>query len=83
MRPAWNGNPERARRTRAQLNAEIEQLLIEVRGLALVKGLLKRRGVTRAELEAHAAEIERTRGRLAELVDTRGPEPANVLGEAA
>jgi hypothetical protein len=83
MQLTRNADPDRARRTRAQLNAEIEQLLIEVRGLALVKGLLKRRGVTRAELEAHAAEIERTRSRLAELVGSRGPEPANVLGEAA
>ncbi len=68
--------------TRAQLNAEIEQLLMEVRGLALVKGLLKRRGASRAELEAHAAELERTRGRLAELVSARGVGAA-ALGEAA
>jgi hypothetical protein len=83
MRTTWNTDHNRARRTRAQLNAEIEQLLIEVRGLALVKGLLKRRGVTRAELEAHAAEVDRARDRLADLVGTRSPEPANVLGEAA
>ncbi len=68
---------------RAQLNAEIEELLREIRGLVLVKGLLKKRGVTRAELVAHGAEIERARRRLAALVGSRGAEPAHVLGEAA
>jgi hypothetical protein len=70
----------RANGTRAQLNAEIEQLLMEVRGLSLVKGLLKKRGVTRAELEAHGAELERARRRLAELISSRGFEPAGALG---
>ena len=74
---------DRARTTRAQLNAEIEELLREVRGLVLVKGVLKRRGATRAELEAHGAEIDRTRRRLAELVGARGLGPADALGEAA
>ena len=74
---------DRARTTRAQLNAEIEQLLREVRGLVLVKGVLKKRGVTRAELEAHGREIERARRRLADLIGSRGLEPADALGEAA
>jgi hypothetical protein len=68
---------------RAQLNAEIEQLLIEVRGLALVKGLLKKRGVSRAELEAHGVELQRARARLAELVSARSFGTADALGEAA
>jgi hypothetical protein len=68
--------------SRAQLNAEIEQLLREIRGLVLVKGVLKKRGVTRAELVAHGAEIERARGRLAELISRRGFTP-ETLGEAA
>ena len=76
-------NPSRARLdARAQLNAEIEQVLREVRGLVLVKGVLNKRGVSRAELIAHSAEIERTRGRLAELISSRGPQPA-ALGKAA
>ena len=71
------------RNSRAQLNAEIEEVLREVRGLVLVKGLLKKRGVSRAELVAHGKEIERARRRLAELVGSRGLAPAGTLGEAA
>ncbi len=69
--------------SRAQLNAEIEQLLREIRGLVLVKGLLKRRGVTHGELVAHGKEIERARRRLAELVGSRGFTPTEALGGAA
>ena len=76
-------SPNRARPSRAQLNAEIEQLLREVRGLVLVKGVLKKRGVSHAELVAHGAEIERARRRLADLVGPRGLDPASSLGEAA
>ena len=68
---------------RALLNAEIEQTLREVRGLVLVKGVLKKRGVSRAELVAHGMEIERARQRLAELIGSRGFEPVGTLGEAA
>jgi hypothetical protein len=70
-------------RTRAQLNAEIEQVLREVRGLVLVKGVLKKRGAGRAALEAHAREIEAARRRLADLVGARGLDAAGALGEAA
>jgi hypothetical protein len=78
-----SASPDLVRRSRAELNAEIEQLLMEVRGLVLVKGVLKRRGVTRVELEAHGAEIERTRRRLADLIGSRDLEPGALLGEAA
>ena len=74
--------PDRAP-SRAQLNAEIEELLREVRGLVLVKGVLKKRGVSHAALIAHGREIERARRRLAELVGSRGLDPTAVLGEAA
>jgi len=69
--------------SRARLNAEIAQTLREVRGLVLVKGVLKKRGVSRAELVAHGKEIERARQRLAALIGSRGLEPADTLGEAA
>ena len=78
-----NARRDRAGTARAQRNAEIEQLLLEVRGLVLVKGLLKRRGVSRAELEAHGQEIERARRRLADLIGSRGLDPRVALGEAA
>ena len=70
-------SPDRA--LRAQLNEEIEQLLREVRGLVLVKGVLKKRGVSHAELVAHGAEIERARRRLAELIGSRGTDPGGAL----
>ena len=75
-------SPERGT-SRAQLNAEIEELLREIRGLVLVKGLLKKRGVTRADLAAHGVAIERARQRLADLIGSRGLGPAETLGEAA
>jgi hypothetical protein len=74
---------ERATAVRAEVNAEIERALMEVRGLVLVKGVLKRRGMGGAELAAHGAEIERARRRLAALVGSRGVDPAGALGEAA
>jgi hypothetical protein len=83
MQLGRNATRDRARTARAQLNAEIEQLLMEVRGLVLVKGVLKKRSATRAELEVHAQEIERARRRLADLIGTRGLHPGGVLGEAA
>ena len=71
------------RTLRAELDQEIEQLLREVRSLVLVRGVLKKRGVSHAELVAHAAEIERARRRLAELISSRGLGSASTLGEAA
>jgi hypothetical protein len=74
---------ERTVTARARVNTEIEQLLREVRGLVLVKGVLKKRGVSHDELVAHGAEIERARQRLAELVGARGYSAVDTLGEAA
>jgi hypothetical protein len=64
------------------LSREIDNLLLDVRGLVLVRDLLAERGATRAELDAHTDELERRRRRLAAMIsgyDTDG----GGLGEAA
>lgn len=66
------------------LSREIDDLLLHLRGLALVRNLLTERGATRAELDAHTAELERLRGRLADAIrGSAGSEPSGSLGEAA
>jgi hypothetical protein len=52
---------------------EIDDLLLQARGLALVGPILAERGVSQDGLDAHTQELERVRHRLADL----------VLGEAA
>jgi hypothetical protein len=46
---------------------EINDLLLHIRGLVLVREILRQRGVSQAELDAHTAELERLKHRLAEL----------------
>ncbi len=46
---------------------EIDDLLLHIKGLVLVREILRQRGASAAELEAHTAELERLKGRLAEL----------------
>jgi hypothetical protein len=46
---------------------EIDDLLLHIRGLVLVREILRRRGASAAELDAHTAELERLKDRLAEL----------------
>ena len=50
----------------ALLGREIDDLLLEVRGLALVRDLLAERGASSAEIAAHTRALERARARLAE-----------------
>jgi hypothetical protein len=57
--------------TRALLNKEIDNLLLDARGLALVRDLLVKRGATDEEIASHSRALARTRARLAELI--RGP----------
>jgi len=64
----------------ALLDREIDDLLLQLRGLALVRDLLVERGARRADVAAHSRELERVRTRLAELI--RGP-GETVLGDAA
>jgi hypothetical protein len=48
--------------------SEIDELVLHLIGLVRVRELLKHRGASEAELEAHSAEIGRLRWRLARLV---------------
>jgi hypothetical protein len=54
---------------------EIDRLLLQIRGLVLVRTLLEARGATQAEIAAHTAELERQRERLAGLVQARQVNP--------
>jgi hypothetical protein len=66
------------------LSPELDDLLLDVRGLVLVRELLAERGATGAELAAHTDELERRRRRLAELVEGRTQSgTGGDLGEAA
>ena len=47
---------------------EIERLLLQLRGLVLVRAILEQRGASDAELEAHQCEIDRVRACLASVV---------------
>ena len=58
------------------LSPELDDLLLDVRGLVLVRQLLAERGATRAELDAYADELERRRRRLAAMI--KGHEPAEL-----
>jgi len=50
------------------VSREIDDLLLQVRGLVLVRPILSKRGATDHELDVHANELERLRRRLADLI---------------
>jgi hypothetical protein len=54
------------------LSGEIDDLLLQLRGLVLVRGLLAERGATQAELDAHMDELRRIRRRLADAISEPG-----------
>jgi len=51
---------------------ELDDLLLHLKGLVLVRALLAERGASEAELSEHGAEIARVRGELASLVQKGG-----------
>ena len=51
---------------------EVDDLLLHLKGLVLVRALLEERGAGEAELRQHGDEIERLRARLAALVQGSG-----------
>ena len=54
--------------------AEIDGVLLHMKGLIFARALLEQRGASESELADHAAELQRERRRLAELVrDARRP----------
>jgi hypothetical protein len=50
------------------LGREIDDLLLRLRGLVMVRDLLEQRGATAAEIDEHAREADRVRSRLAGLI---------------
>ena len=54
--------------TPALLNREIDDLLLHMRGLAVVRDILSSRGASSAEISAHTRELESVRVRLTELI---------------
>jgi len=54
--------------TRALLNREINDLVLRMRGLAVVRDLLAQRGASHAEIDAHSRELDSVRHRLADLI---------------
>jgi hypothetical protein len=54
--------------TPAVLNHEIDDLLLHMRGLAVVRDILSDRGASSAEIAAHTRELEAVRERLAGLI---------------
>ena len=46
----------------------LDDLVLHLKGLVLVRDLLRERGATADEIAAHSAEIERVRMRLADFV---------------
>ena len=54
------------------MQRELDDLLVKLKELVRVQALHDIRGATEPELERHTAEIERVRGRLAQLVRGAG-----------
>lgn len=57
----------------AVLDPQVDDLLLQARGLVLVRQVLAGRGATRAELDAHTRELERVRAKLVEVIGGGGP----------
>ncbi len=54
--------------TSSLLDREIDNLLLQMRGLAVVRDILSSRGASSAEIAAHTNELESVRARLTELI---------------
>jgi hypothetical protein len=50
------------------LSREIDDVLLDVRGLALMRDLLAERGASSEEIESHRAALERQRAKLIDLI---------------
>ena len=67
--------------TQALLDRQIDDLLLDARGLALVRDLLVKRGATDGEIASHTRALARTRARLAELIRGPGSAPGPKHGD--
>ena len=52
----------------ATANRELDNLILQIKGLLFVRALLEEKGASEAELAEYQAELERQRRRLAALV---------------
>jgi hypothetical protein len=50
------------------LQRRIDDLLLQLKGLVLVRAILENRGASAAEIDEHAREADRVRAELARLV---------------
>jgi hypothetical protein len=55
---------------------ELDDLVLHLKGLVLVRKLRERNGAETTELAMYGAEIDRVRERLAELVQSEAPQAA-------
>ncbi len=55
------------------LGHEIDDLLLSLRGLVLVRDLLAERGASPEEIDQHSREADRVRARLAALIGGGSP----------
>ncbi len=69
-------SPDRFAHQAVLLDRTIDDLLLQLRGLVLVGKVLRQRGASTAEVEAHAREADRVRAELAHLIGDDGPQPA-------
>jgi hypothetical protein len=53
----------------AVVQRELDDLLLRLKGLVLVRALLEERAASAAELDAHSTEIARVRAKLARVVE--------------
>jgi hypothetical protein len=51
---------------------EVDDRLLHLKGLILVRALLEERGASEAELQKHSDEIARVRAQLAQLIERGG-----------
>jgi hypothetical protein len=54
------------------MERELNDLVLQLKGLVLVRALLESRGASSEELDAHSDEIARVRARLARLARVLG-----------
>jgi hypothetical protein len=52
----------------ALFGRDVDDLILQIRGLVLVRDILAERGATSAEIRAHTEAAERLREHLAELI---------------
>ena len=62
------------------IDRDLQDIVLQLKGLVLVRGLLELRGASAAELQEHTDEIERLRDRLARVVKVTG---GGAIGAAA